>query len=263
MHAMNAARISRPIFLMVLFVFLVAPIIISTSVSFTSDRFMNFPPNGFSLRWYLRIAQDPGWRGAFIDTIIIGSICMIIATTVGTLSAYGISRIRSGFLRNTVLILFLSPLVVPYVSFGMAVYPTFAYYRIIGTYLGVALAQSVIAIPFVVITVISTIRRRDQALEAAARTLGASPAQAFWHVVLPLLTPGIVAGAVLSFLISFDDVIMPMFLGGASVSTLPKAMLDALSLTSDPSVMAASSIISLIGLITFLIVTLIRRARER
>ena len=260
---MNAARIARPIFLIALFTFLVAPIIISGSVSFTSDRFMSFPPNGFSLRWYEKIAQDPGWRGAFVDTIIIGAICMVIATTVGTLSAYGISRIRSTFLRNAVLILFLSPLVVPYVAYGMAVYPIFASYRIIGTHLGVGLAQSIIAIPFVVITVISTIRRRDQVLEAAARTLGASPVQAFWHVVLPLLTPGIIAGAVLSFLTSFDDVIMPMFLGGASVSTLPKAMLDALSMSSDPSVMAASSVISLIGLITFLVITFVRRARER
>lgn len=260
---MNAARLIRPIFLVALFTFLVAPIFISASVSFTSDRFMSFPPDGFSLRWYQKIAQDPGWRGAFIDTIIIGFICMIIATSIGTLSAYGISRVRSAFLRNAILILFLSPLVVPYVSFGMAVYPIFASYRIVGTYLGVGLAQAIIAIPFVVITVISTIRRRDQVLEAAARTLGASPLQAFWYVVLPLLMPGIIAGAVLSFLTSFDDVIMPMFLGGASVSTLPKAMLDALSMSSDPSVMAASSVISLIGLVTFLVVTFVRRTRAR
>lgn len=249
----------RLVFLALLFTFLVAPILVSASVSFTSDRFMNFPPNGFSLRWYAKLGQDPNWRGAFLDTLVIGLLCTTIATTLGTLAAYGISKIKRHAWRNAVLLLFLSPLVVPYVSFGMAVYPVFAWYRLIGTHVGVALAQAVISIPFVVFTVLSTIRSRDQVLEAAARTLGASPVQAFWYVVLPLLAPGIVAGAVLAFLTSFDDVIMPLFLGGASVSTLPKAMLDALSMTSDPSVMAASSVIALVGLVTFLFVTLVRR----
>jgi ABC-type spermidine/putrescine transport system permease subunit II len=248
----NSAPIIHAGFLALFALFLVAPILVSASVSLTASNFLAFPPDGISLRWYTTIATDPKWRGALLDTIIVGAICTAISTVIGTLSAYGISRISRPWIRNTALVLFLAPLVVPYVSFGMAVYPTFAQYHLIGTYLGVALAQSVISTPWVVITVISTMRRRDRVLESAARTLGARPWPAFLHVVLPLLSPGIAAGAVLSFMTSFDDVIIPIFLGGSSVSTLPKTMLDALSQTSDPSVMAASSIVSAIGLLAFL-----------
>jgi len=258
----QAIRALQPVFLVMVIVFLVAPILVSGSVSFTSDTVMTYPPVGFSLQWYEQIASDPKWRKALADTVIIGAICTVIATTVGTLSAYGISRIRRPVIRNGMLVIFLAPLAVPYVSFGMSIYPVFASYRLIGTHLGVAIAQAVISIPFVVLTVISTIRRRDRTLESAARSLGASPLQAFIHVVLPLLTPGIIAGAVLSFMTSFDDVIMPIFLGGANVGTVPKAMLDSLSMSADPSVMAASTLVSILGLMAFLALAAIRRRRS-
>jgi putative spermidine/putrescine transport system permease protein len=241
--------------------FLVAPILISASVSFTASDFMAFPPEGFSFRWYQTIVNDPKWRSSLLDTLTIGAMCTAISTVIGTLSAYGISRIRRPALRNGVLVVFLAPLVVPYVSFGMAVYPTFASYRLIGTHFGVALAQSIISIPWVVITVISTMRRRDQVLESAARTLGASPIRAFVYVVLPLLLPGIIVGAALAFMTSFDDVVMLIFLGGSSVSTFPKTMLDALAQSRDPSVMAASTIVSVIGLVAFLLVSALKGRR--
>jgi ABC-type spermidine/putrescine transport system permease subunit II len=247
------------ILLVAVVIFLVAPILTTASVSFTSERFMTFPPPGWSLRWYRQIFIDTNWHLAFVDTIVIGAICACVATIIGTLSAYGISRIRNASVRNALLILFLSPLVVPFVSFGMAVYPVFATYRLIGTCFGVALAQSIVSIPFVVLAVFSCIRPRDRVLENAARSLGASPAQAFTYVTLPLLKPGVFAGAVLSFMTSFDDVIMPTFLGGANVTTVPKAMLDALSMSGDPSVMAASTFISLIGLAGFVTIGILRR----
>jgi putative spermidine/putrescine transport system permease protein len=140
----------------------------------------------------------------------------------------------------------------------MAVYPVFATYKLIGTCFGVALSQSIVSIPFVVLAVFSCIRPRDRVLENAARSLGASPVQAFVHVTLPSLMPGVAAGAVLSFMTSFDDVIMPTFLGGATVTTIPKAMLDALSMSGDPSVMAASTFISIVGLVGFLLVGQLR-----
>jgi putative spermidine/putrescine transport system permease protein len=258
----GAKQMIQPVLLVMVFGFLVAPILISACVSFTSDALMTFPPNGFSWRWYRNIIDDATWPDALLDTLVVGSLCTVIATAVGTLSAYGIGRIQHPALRNAVLVTFLAPLAVPYVSFGMAVYPVFASYHLIGTRLGVALAQAVIAVPFVVIAVISTQRRRDRVLENAARTLGARPLAAFRYIVLPLLAPGIIAGAILSFMTSFDDVIMPIFLGGADVATVPKTMLDSLSLSSDPSVMAASTTISAIGLAAYLLATAVRRRRD-
>jgi putative spermidine/putrescine transport system permease protein len=207
------------------------------------------------------MAQEPKWRSAAANTIIVGIFCTVLTTVSGTLSAYGISRIRRPLVRDAILVLFMTPLAVPYMSLGMAMYPTFARLGLIGTTFGVALAQSVIAFPFVVLAVTSTIRRKDRTLEQAARTLGASPLRSFRYVVLPLLAPGISAGAILAFMTSFDDVVMPIFLAGIRAGTVPKEMLDSLYLTSDPSVMAASTAISAVGLLLFLAASFIRKRR--
>jgi len=243
--------------------FLVAPILVATSVSFTADTILAFPPVGFSLRWYADILHSPTWRAAIVNTLAIGAMCAATATAIGTLSAYGISRLRDPALRDGLLILFLAPLAVPYMSLGIAIYPTFAALGLVGTRLGVALAQAVIAMPFVVLSVTAIIRRRDRDLESASRTLGATPFKGFCYIVLPLLAPGIAAGAVLAFMTSFDDVVMPIFLGGLHAGTVPKMMLDSLALTSDPSVMAASTAIAGVGLLLFLGVGAIRRPRHR
>jgi putative spermidine/putrescine transport system permease protein len=250
-----------PVFLSCVAAFMVIPLLISLSVSVTTDSIMTFPPKGFSWRWYREIISDSVWTDAFLDTMVIGSICAAIATTIGTLSAYGITRIHHESARNWILVVFLGPLAVPFVSLGMSVYPVFAWCRLIGTHLGVALAQAVISIPFVVLAVLASIRRSDRDLESAARTLGARPLQAFYHVTLPMLRPGILAGAILSFMTSLDDVIMPIFLGGANVSTVPKTMFDAVALSTDPSVMAASTLMSTVGVVLFLVVGALRRSR--
>jgi len=244
------------------FVFLVAPIFIAGSVSFTADESMTFPPHGFSLRWYEQIAGERRWQRAITNTMMVGAMCAAMATVIGTLSAYGISKIGRPGLRDAVLVLFLTPLAVPYMSLGMALYPIFADLGLIGTRFGVALAQSVIALPFVVVAVTSTIRRRDRALEQAARTLGATAFQSFIHVVLPLLAPGIAAGFILAFMTSFDDIIMPIFLSGFTATTVPKEMLDSLYQSGDPSVMAASTAVSTVGLALFLLATMLGRRRR-
>jgi putative spermidine/putrescine transport system permease protein len=229
--------------------FLVLPILITASVSVTADTFIAFPPKGLSLRWYGELATNMEWRHAIVNTLIVGSLSALLATVIGTMIAYGISRTKNRLLRDALLIMFLAPLAVPYMSLGMAMYPVFAKMGLIGTRVVVAIAQAVLGIPFVVLSVSSTIRRRDRALETAARTLGASPVKSFWYVGLPLMLPGVAAGAVLAFMTSFDDVVMPIFLGGFDAGTLPKAMLDALSQRSNPSVMAASTAISGVGII--------------
>lgn len=243
---------STSIFFWLVAAFLVLPILVTASVSITSDTFIAFPPKGFSLRWYAELGESPEWRQAILNTLLVGSLCAIVATATGTMAAYGISRIENRMLRDALLIVFLAPLAVPYMSLGMAMYPVFAKLGMIGTRTAVGLAQTVLSIPFVVLAVTSTIKRRDQVLEGAARTLGASPVRAFWHVGLPLMLPGVAAGAILSFMTSFDDVVMPIFLGGFSASTLPKTMLDALFQRSDPSVMAASTAVSLVGILLFI-----------
>jgi putative spermidine/putrescine transport system permease protein len=249
-------------FITVVLTFLVLPILVAASVSFTAGTTMTFPPTGFSIHWYVELMESPKWRAAIYNTLIVGAVCSTFATAVGTLSAFGISRLRSPLLRDIILILFLTPLAVPYMSLGMAMYPVFAQLGLVGTRLGVALGQSVIAMPFVVIAVTSTIRRKDRNLEQAARTLGATPVASFFYIVLPLLSPGIWAGGVLAFMTSFDDVVMPIFLSGIRAGTVPKEMLDSLYQASNPSVMAASTAISTVGLLLFLSVTVTQRTHR-
>lgn len=255
-------RAGSMIFLVGIVVYLVAPIIIAASTSFTEQRYIQFPPTGFSLQWYQKFIDDPRWRAAFANSLLVGLICSLAATVVGTVTAYGISRVKDTLWRDTLFVLFMTPLVIPYMALAMSLYPLYASIGLIGTRAGVAIAQAVVAIPYVIIAVTSTMRRRDRSLEQAARTLGASPIKAFWFVVLPLLRPGIVGGAILAFVISFDDVVMPIFLGGLSANTIPKAMLDSLYGVSDPTVMAVATTINAVGLLLLLLGLLASRGRS-
>lgn len=258
-RSLSLSRAVAAIFLFAVVAYLIVPILVAASTSFTEESFIQFPPVGFSLQWYEKFLNDLRWREAILNTLIVGLVCALLATMVGTVTAYGISRIRHRAWRDAVFVLFMTPLVIPYMALAMSLYPIYAMMGLIGTRAGVALAQAVVAIPYVVLAVTATIRRKDQSLEQAARTLGASPTKAFWHVVLPLLRPGIAGGAVLAFIISFDDVVMPIFLGGISAGTVPKAMLDSLYGVSDPTVMAVSSSINAVGLVLLLLALLASR----
>lgn len=248
-----AAGTITAIFLGIVVVYMVAPILVGASVSITGGDFLAFPPEGFSTRWYSTIASDRLWRAAFLNSLIIGGLSAAIATVLGTLSAYGIALTERAAIRRSLIVLFILPLAVPHMSLAMAFYPVFAKLGLIGTHLGVALAQALFALPLVVLSVLPVIRRRDLQLERAARTLGAGPLASFRLVMLPILAPGIAVGAALAFMVSFDDVTAPIFLSGSTAGTLPKMMLDALALSSDPSVMAASTVIAVLGLSLFAI----------
>jgi ABC-type spermidine/putrescine transport system permease subunit II len=255
------------LFLVLVVVFAVAPIVVGASVSVTAGDFLAFPPDGFSPRWYVNLATDSRWRAAFLNSVVIAVLCTLIATVVGTLTAYGIAATAGPRLRRALVVLFILPLAVPHMSLAMALYPVFAGLGLIGTHVGVALAQALYALPLVVLAVLAVIRRRDLQLERAARTLGAGPVAAFLSVLLPLLAPGIAVGAALACMTSFDDVTAPIFLSGTSAGTVPKMMLDSLALDSDPSVMAASTIIALVGLALFALGSALsgraRRSRSR
>lgn len=251
------------IFALLLVLFMIAPILVSAAVSFTAEDFLAFPPQGFSWRWYGQLTTLRVWRGAVANTLVIGAGAALLATAAGTLAAYGISRLSSPAWRSLLVLLFIAPLAVPHMSLALALYPLFAQAGLIGTRSGLILGQAMFGLPFVVLSVLSVIRPRDRQLEAAARSLGAAPPVAFLRVVLPMLLPGVAAGAVLSFMVAFDDVTLPIFLAGHEAGTLPKAMLDALTMDSDPSVMAASTLVATVGLVLFVAASFLARGRGR
>lgn len=258
-----AFAVISAVFLAWVVVFAAAPIVVGASVSVTAGDFLVFPPEGISGRWYVAIFGDARWRSALVNSLVIAGVCTAFATVLGTLTAYGIASTSNALLRRGFVVLFILPLAVPHMSLSMALYPVFARLGLIGTHLGVALAQTLFALPLVVLAVLAVVRRRDLQLERAARTLGAGPFAAFRLVVLPLLSSGITVGAVLAFMTSFDDVTAPIFLSGSTAGTLPKMMLDALALNGDPSVMAASTVIALVGLVLFALGSALSRRAPR
>ena len=244
-------------------IFMAAPIFIGATVSLTNGDFLAFPPDGLSARWYAALRNDPLWRSAFLNSFVIGALCAAIATVLGTLTAYGVALVERRALRLGLVVVFILPLAVPHMSLAMAFYPVFAQLGLIGTRIGVAVAQALFALPLVVLSVLAVIRKRDLQLERAARTLGAGPFASFRLVMLPNLGSGIAVGATLAFMLSFDDVTAPVFLSGSTAGTLPKMMLDALALNSDPSVMAASTVIAIVGLTLFVLALQVNRFSQR
>jgi putative spermidine/putrescine transport system permease protein len=232
--------------------YLLLPIVVTVIGSLTSQQSLTFPPEGLSLRWYGEFFSSPEWRRAAVNSLVIGGTACAVATVVGTALAYVITQQR-GRVRDTLLAASLTPLVVPYVVVAVALYPFFADWRLLNSRLGVALAHSVIGVPFVILSVLSALRPEDLRLAQAARTLGATRTRAFFHVVLPLMLPGVVAGAAFAFAVSLDDVVMPLFLGGIEGETLPKKMLEAVKETLNPTVMAISALIVGAGILMLLI----------
>ncbi len=170
-----AVLVVTAMFLASVVVYAVAPIVVGASVSVTRSDFLAFPPEGISMRWYSTLVTDARWRAAFVNSLVIAALCTVMATVFGTLTAYGIASMTLRRLRQALVILFILPLAVPHMTLALALYPVFARLGLIGTHIGVALAQALYALPLVVLAVLAVIRRRDLRLAQAARTLGQAP----------------------------------------------------------------------------------------
>jgi spermidine/putrescine ABC transporter ATP-binding subunit len=222
--------------------FLVAPILALVPMSFSGTRWLALPPRDLSFRWYVAFLTDREWLGALATTLQVATLATIGAGVLGTLGGVGLARTRfpgQALVRG----LLVAPLIVPVMIMAIAFYYTFARLHLIGTVTGIVLAHVVLASPFVVVNVEAVMRTFDVRLERAARTLGATAGQAFRRVTLPLIRPGVLAGALFAFIFSVDEVVVAMFLAGTSAITLPKLMFD--SITQDelnPVVTAIASL---------------------
>ena len=222
--------------------FLVLPVLALVPMSFSGTRWLTLPPRDLSLHWYVTLFTDRDWLEAALVSLRAGLAATVVATTLGTLAGVGLVRARLRG-RGVVRALFLAPLIVPVMVMAIAFYALFARTGLIGTIAGIALAHAVLGSPYVVLNVEAAMRTFDVRLERAARTLGATAWQAFRRVTLPLVRPGILAGALFVFIFSIDEVVVAIFLSGTTAVTLPKLMFD--SITQDelnPVVTAVASL---------------------
>lgn len=235
------------------FLFMLAPILAIIPLSFNGGSYLSYPLQGFSWQWYAAVFAPTPWIPALWNSLAIGGAVMVLGTVIGTLAAYGLNYADFPG-KRLVAVLLISPMVVPIVITALAVYIAFVPLHLVNSYLGLVLAHTVLAIPFVVITVSATLQGFDRTMPRAAASLGAGPLTAFRTVTLPLTAPGIMAGAVFAFVTSFDEVVVALFMAGPTQFTVPRRMFDALRDKLDPSIIALA--VSLVAVSVALLVVM-------
>jgi putative spermidine/putrescine transport system permease protein len=218
--------------------FLVAPLVAILPLAFTSSIFLNYPIPEFSLRWFNELATADAWRRSIINSLIIGGGTTVLATALGTTAALGLRGrfFLSGALRT----LFLLPMVVPAVVLGVGMQILFVRLGFANSYVGVIVAHTVVAVPFVLVSVTASLEGIDRQIERAALSLGAAPVTVFRRITMPLALPGIVSGAVLAFATSLDEVVLTLFVAGPNQRTLARQMFSTIRENVSPAIAAAA-----------------------
>ncbi|MCA0303045.1 MAG: ABC transporter permease [Proteobacteria bacterium] len=236
----------------VIYFFLMLPLLVVFPISLSSAPYLQFPPPGLSWQWYERYLDDPQWIDATWRSITVGCGTAALALLLGVPLAFSLVR---GRFRGRALVdrLALAPMIVPTIILSVSVYGIFAKLKLIGTWYGLVLAHTVLALPFVVLVLSAGLRDFDRALEQAAEGLGASRWRTLARVTLPLLRPSLVSAGLLAFISSFDELVVALFLAGTNM-TLPKKMFDNILMEIDPTIAAVSVIqILLVSIVLVLI----------
>jgi putative spermidine/putrescine transport system permease protein len=244
------------------FFFLVAPIIVIIPISVSSSSLLNYPLPGLSWKWFEVIFTPYPWMLSLENSIIIASATTLLATILGTLAAYGLTSAEFRF-KPLVMALLLSPMMVPLVITALAAYFVFARVGLSGTFTGMILAHTVLAVPFVVITVTATLQGFDRNMVRAAQSLGARPITAFFGVTLPLIMPGVISGAIFAFVTSFDEIVVALFIASPAQHTLPRQLFSGLRDNLDPSIVAIATLLIGVSVLLMAVVELLRWRNER
>lgn len=222
--------------------FLLLPTIIIIPISFTSAETVAFPPPGLSPRWYESVLNDPAWRAAMLTSLWIALSTVILSVVMGTAAALALAR--ADFPAKTLIRgLVLSPLVTPVIVLAVGTFMVFARWGLAGTYAGLIIAHTVLALPFVIVLVTASLQTLNANLELASLGLGAGPWRTFFRVTLPLILPGVTAGAVFAFITSWDEVVTSIFLTTTSLRTVPVLVWGQVRTEISPEVAAVGTIL--------------------
>lgn len=294
----RAWNLAYRVICVLIFVFLISPILIVIPLSFNTEpyfsfteKMLTFDPEGYSLRWYDALltlgmqapenARDGAWYSdmwanstwvnAAKNSIIVGFWSTILATVLGTLAALGLTRPEMPY-RRAITAILISPMIVPIIiiATGMFFFYSnpcgifgFSCGRLTSTYLGIILAHTALGIPFVIITVTATLSGFDQSLARAAASLGASPSTTFFKITMPLILPGVISGGLFAFVTSFDEVVAVLFLAGPDQQTIPRQMWNGIREAISPAILAVATILVVISIALLATVELLRRRSER
>ncbi len=252
-----------------IFIFLVAPILIIIPLSFNAEPYFSFSegmlrldPDAYSLRWYQDFFGSEAWVNSFKNSFIIAIFATIFATILGTVAALGLSRREMPF-RNLIMSILISPMIAPIIISAAGMYFFYSRYNLHQTYLGVILAHTAMGIPFVVITVTATLSGFDRNLIRASQSLGAGSVRTFFKVIMPLIGPGVISGALFAFITSFDEVVIVLFLAGAEQRTVTMQMWAGIRENISPTILAVATLLIVISVALLTTLELLRRRSER
>jgi len=228
-------------------VFLVLPTLLVIPMSVGTASYLEFPPKGVTLRWYWDYLNDADWMGATLFSARIALATAVTATIIGTMAAIALVR---GNLpgKGIFLALTMSPMIVPHIVIAVGIFLVFAPIHLTGNFFGFLIAHTMLAVPFVVILVSAALQRFDGALELAALNCGATKLQAFVHVVLPNIVPGVAGGAVFAFMTSFDEATVAYFISGIEGKTISRKMFEDIDFNLTPIIAAVSVVLVIVSL---------------
>jgi putative spermidine/putrescine transport system permease protein len=238
--------------------YLLAPTLVIVPMSFTEAKILSFPPEGFTFQWYAKMATDRQWSTGIVNSIQVATLTAVLSTVLGTLAALGLARGRFPG-RSVVNGLALSPLIVPVVVIGIGMFGLFVQWRLSGSLVGLVLAHTALALPFVIVAVSTSLRTMDRNLELAAANLGADPRRSFLHITFPIILPGVLTGAIFAFITSWDEVVVAIFMTSARFRTLPVEMWEQVRQAVDPTVAAVSTTLLVVTTVLLLLLFVVRR----
>lgn len=238
-----------------LLLFLLAPVIMVFPISFSGDSFISWPPSSWSFRWYRTLAQQPQLTQAMINSLTLAAIVTVLSLVIGLMVAFLI--VRHPFPgRDTVMSLLTLPLVLPTIVLGLGLLMLFSERGWTGTWTGLLIAHMTVTLPYTIRILTTSLMTLPADIEAAAASLGAPPLRVLLHVTVPLIASGVTAAGALSFLVSFDEVVISLFIVGPRLTTFPVELFRMVEERSDP-LPAAISVVLVLA--TLLVVLLLER----
>ena len=269
-------------FCFVVFFFLIAPLVAIIPISFSRSPFMLFTegmlawppdPEAWSLRWYrymVGICEDKvlttpcgnKWMRGTVNSFFIGSISTLLATALGTLAALGLSRPHMPY-KGLIMSILISPMIVPLIITAAGMFFFYAKINLVYTFTGIILAHVALSTPFVVITVTATLVGFDTNMTRASQSLGARPIRTFFKVIMPLILPGVISGALFAFITSFDEVVIVMFMASLDQLTIPKQMWAGIRQEISPVILCMATCLVALSIFLLTTVELLRRRSEK
>lgn len=248
-------------FCALMFCFLILPVCVIIPVGFSNDPLLHFPPHTWGFALFRKFFTSGQWTESTLNSLRVATGVMFAATALGTVAAYSLARGKYRY-RGGLLAFLVSPLIVPSIVSAISIYFLFAKLRLVGSILGLVLAHTVLAVPYVVIVMTTAFAGLDERLEQASMSLGAGRLRTFFGVSLPLVRPALVTSMLFAFVASFDELITAMFICGVRAITLPKQMWDGIRDEIDPVIAAAAVLLILLSTLFMLLFLFLKRRRQ-